>query len=225
MGEYWQESRESIAEMHLHEALGNLARMGLDTIIEFKKFVSNINIDVARLGSLYQQLRGKKQRVEDTKVLVMEYLVRLGAAINNRDVYADVALSLDRSIQLADGAAYRLYMFVENGFNTDVDIHNDIKAFVEKLVEEYRLLYDGIMKLRVDPKQSLKIMEKIIKIEDELDGMYREIELKLFKKLSNNIAALMLLKEAIDFIEDISDVVKEAGEAVRYIALHRTVIT
>lgn len=225
MSEYWRDSRESIAEMNLHEALSNLARMGLDTIVEFKKFIENINIDVGKLENLYEKLREKKQRVEDTKMLVMEYLVRLGSTINNGDVYAKVALSLDRSIQLADGAAYRLYMFMENGFDTDNDIHNDVMMFVNKLVKEYELLYNGILKLRVNPKQTLKIISDVIKIEDELDELYRAMELKLFKKLSGNIAALMLLKEAIDFIEDIADVVKEAGEAVRYIALHKAVIT
>ncbi len=223
MGAYWEQS-ESLAEMHLHEALGNLTRLGLDALNDFKNLVSNLNRDTRTVKNLYERLRSRKQRVEDMKVLVMEYLVRLGNAINNKDVYADLALALERAIQLVDGAAYRLYMYVENEFKFDEEIYNDVTKFVERLIDGYNSLYDGLLKLRIDPKRSVKSMGNVVKIEEELDGLYREVELKLFKKLSKNIAALMLLKEAVDFIEDVADVVRESAEAVRYLALHRTIL-
>ena len=217
---YWSGS-ESLAEMHVYEALGNLARMGLDVVMEFNNFVENLDIDIRTIGSLYQKLYGQKQRIEETKMLVMEYLVRLGSALNNKDIYVNLALSLDRTVQLIDGAAYRLYMYVANGFKLDEELYSGVKDFIKRLIEEYRILYEGLSKLRFDPKKTLQSMEQVVKIESDLDMKYREIELDLFKKLSSNIPALMLLKEAIDFIEDVADVIKESAEGVRYLALHR----
>ncbi len=219
MTEYWGD-RESIAEMHVVEELCNLARMGLDTIGEFQEFIRLLEAGDARVvGRAYEKLRSGIHSVEETKVMVMEYLVRL--SIDGKDLYASLTLAVDKSVQKIDGAAYRLYMYIASGYTFKDELYGLIKDFVSKLVEEYRVFYNGLMKLRSDPRECIKAMNVVVKLEEELDNYYRSIELEMFKKLADNIPALMIMKDAMDFIEEVSDIIKEAGETLRYIALHK----
>ncbi len=225
MAEYWTRG-DSIAEMHLFEALGRLAEMSNDALRGLYRFIEGLSTgDQEKVKSLYLQLRDQKQRVEETKMLVMEYLVRLGEALNTKDLYASVALNLDRVVQLIDGAAYRLYMYIANNYSLDDELYGDLKKYIEQLMREYESLHTGLNKLSVDPKRTIKEVENVVKYEDELDRLYRSYELKMFNKLADNVPALMILKDAIDFIENIADVVKESAETLRYLALHRAMLT
>ncbi len=224
MVEYWGRS-ESIAEMNLFESLSSLANLDKNALMDLRSFIENIGkVDVEKIRSMYMRLRSDKQQVEETKTLVMEYLVRLGEGLNMKDLYASIALGLDRIVQLIDGASYRLYMYVANGYRLDDDLYNDLKNFIETLIKEYSAFHQGLDKLRVEPKMTIKEMEQVIKLEEDLDRLYRSYELKMFKKLADNVPALMLLKDAIDFIESIADVVKESAETLRYLALHRVML-
>ncbi len=224
MAEYWRETG-SIAEMHVFEELNNLARMSYDTLRDFREFVDVlINNGDQVIAKAYEKLRSRKHRVEENKVMVMEYLVRLGRALEEKDMYASIALSLDKTVQKIDGAAYRLYMFIANKYSFDNELHSCVSKFVEKLLEEYNMFYDGLNLLRSNPRRCIKNMEQVVKLEEELDKIYRSSELELFKKLADNIPALMIMKDAMDFIEDVADIIKEAGETLRYLALHRAAL-
>ncbi len=224
MTEYWGRS-ESIAEMHLFEALSSLANLDKNALADLRNFIDNLDkVGVDKIKSLYMKLRNDKQQVEDIKALVMEYLVRLGEGLNMKDLYASIALGLDRIVQLIDGASYRLYMYIANGYSLNDDLYGDLKNFIETLIHEYNSFYQGLDKLRVDPRRTIKEMEQVIKLEEDLDRLYRSYELRMFKKLADNVPALMLLKDAIDFIESIADVIKESAETLRYLALHRAML-
>ena len=221
MAEYWS-TNESLAEMHVFEALSNLARMSYDALSNFKDFIGVLDSDDERaIVNLYERIRGLKNRVEETKMMVMEYIVRLSRTLEAKDMYASIALSLDKTVQKIDGAAYRLYMMKLNKFVFDEKLHSRLMEFIQKIVDEFQTLYNGLTRLRSAPRKAIQDMNLVVKLEEEIDRMYRENEIELFKSLSNNIPALMLVKEAMDFVEDVADIIKEVAETIRYLALHR----
>lgn len=221
MAEY--SANESLAEMHIHESLTNLARLASDVFRSFNEIVVNIreNTDFQRL---YTKLRGLKDNVEDNRIMFMEYLVRLGDAVANRNLYIDLALKIDRSSQLLDGASYRLALYRTKGLNVDEELFGLLKEIAAALIAEYDSFCDGLSKLRVDPKKALQKVKSINDLEGRIDELYRHITFTLYSKYADNIVGLMVLKDAVDFMENTADTIKELGEDLRYLALQRALI-
>jgi uncharacterized protein Yka (UPF0111/DUF47 family) len=51
--------------------------------------------------------------------------------------------------------------------------------------------------------------------------MYRSITLEVIKKYSKDVFSLMILKEIVDLVEDLADVIREASHDFKYLALYK----
>ncbi|OYT37195.1 MAG: hypothetical protein B6U89_07745 [Desulfurococcales archaeon ex4484_58] len=217
-------SNESIAEMNIHENLVNLARMAGDVLRVFVDIVNSMPGEVDP-SKIYGKIIEPKSRIEENKLLFMEYLARLGDAISYKQNYASIALGLERLTQLLDGASYRLTLLKQKKYSIDDEICDFIKQFTGIIEEQYRNLLEGLKKLRSDPKKTLMNVNEITKLENRADEVYRNATFTLYTKLSEQIIPLMVLKDAIDFIENASDLLKSVGEELRYLALHKVALT
>ncbi len=209
-----------LVEMNIHEMLINLGNMGLDIISEATEAI--LSGKLSHLEKTYPKLRDKKERLEKTRIMFMEYLVRVASELPEKDLYASLVMKIDRIMQIMDGAAYRLKVYLAK-YSIDEEVSRQMGKMLRSLLNEYGELQRALEKLRYNPAETIRIAENIKKYEEYIDELYRELELMLFHKYSDNILALMLLKEAVDLIEDAADLTKEAGEEARYIALHRTI--
>ncbi|WP_440059959.1 DUF47 domain-containing protein [Thermogladius sp. 4427co] len=213
-------AESSIAEMNSIEYLLSMVRDIEDILGGLsEEFDAYRNGNAARL---YPRIRDLKNRVEDSKVMVMEYLTRTGEALLNARSYTTIAQALDRIAQLTDGAAYRLTLLEESRVGLDSSILNSIRELIEIAKRQVQLIRDSLDKLRLNPKKSVLNCNEISKLEASADELYRRTTFNLYKIYNNNILALMVGKEIIDFIEEISDSAKIIGEEIRFIALMKS---
>lgn len=221
MAEYEQ---DTLAEMHIYENMVNLLNQADDVIKAFTDVLSNLLSD-QEFDKLYNKIQAPKIRVEENRLMLMEYLIRLGETLPNRQNYISIALGIDRLVQLLDGASYRLTLLRMKGYRIDQSIYNQLKELASTVVAQYHSLNEGLNKLKTDPKKTMMHVREISRLENKADELYRNLTFTIYTKYENKIVPLMVLKDAIDFLENAADLLKALGEELRFLALHRILIT
>ena len=221
MAEY---SNDTLAEMHIHENLVNLLRQSDEIVKVFVEVVEGLQED-KDFEKIYNKIHVPKTRIEENRIMFMEYLIRLGETLRNRQNYIALANGIEKFIQLLDGATYRLSLFKRKGYHADNEIYNMLKELATTIVSEYRSIYDGLTRLKTDPKKALISIRDLSKLENKADELYRELTFTIYSKYQNQIVPLMVLKDAIEFMENTADLLKSMGEELRYLALYRILIT
>ncbi|MEM1802945.1 MAG: DUF47 family protein, partial [Desulfurococcaceae archaeon] len=130
----------------------------------------------------------------------------------------------DRAIQQLDGAAYRVLLAKENKIILSDETIEILKKLLELEKKQVQHLENSATKLTVSPKSSLEELNSVFKLEEEIDVMFRKELIDIYNRYSGYITALLILKDIIEHIEDSSDLIKTAGEEVRYLALVRLAI-
>jgi len=215
---------DSLAEMHIHENLLNLARLADPVFRVFNEVVANLRED-KDISRIYMKINEPKNRVEETRVMFMEYLIRLGETITHKHSYINLALGIDRATQLLDGASYRLSLFRTKGYIMDDELYDLVAEFASTIVTQYNSFVEALDKLRSDPKKALISIKEVVQLENKADELYRHITFTLYSKYADQIVPLMILKDAIEFIENTADTIKFIGEELRYLALYRVLIS
>ncbi len=221
MAEY---SNDTLAEMHIHENLVNLLRQSDEIVKVFVEIIDGLQDD-KDFEKIYNKIHVPKSRIEENRIMFMEYLIRLGETLRNRQNYIALANGIEKFIQLLDGATYRLSLFRRKGYRADNEIYNMLKELATTVVSEYRCIYDGLTTLKTDPKKALISIRDLSKLENKADELYRELTFMIYSKYQNQIVPLMVLKDAIEFMENTADLLKSMGEELRYLALYRILIT
>ncbi|MCD6300519.1 MAG: DUF47 domain-containing protein [Staphylothermus sp.] len=221
MAEY---SNDTLAEMHIHENLVNLLRQSDEVVKVFTELIDGLQ-ENKDFEKIYNKIHVPKTRIEENRIMFMEYLIRLGETLRNRQNYIALANSIEKFIQLMDGATYRLSLFRIKGYQMDNEIYSMLKELATTIVSEYRSIYDGLIKLKTDPKKALISIRGLSKLENRADELYRDLTFTIYSKYQNQIVPLMVLKDAIEFMENVADLLKAMGEELRYLALYRILIT
>lgn len=217
-------SDRSLAELFVHENLVNLVERGFEVLRVFEEAL-NVLCSSNDVRRVYEKIHEPKSRVEEARLLFMEYLVRVSEGIVIKDHYMRIALGVERLAQIVEGVVYRFTLVKERGITVDVDLMKKVKELVEVIKEQYFNIHRGVKNLREKTKEILPIVNNIVGLEARADELYRSITITVYTKYSNDIAALMLFKDIVDFIEEASDTLKNVGEELRYIALHRIAIS
>ncbi|ADI32429.1 DUF47 domain-containing protein [Staphylothermus hellenicus] len=221
MAEYGQ---DTLAEIHVYENMVNLLNQADDVIKAFTDVLSNLLSD-QEFDKLYNKIQAPKIRVEENRLMLMEYLIRLGETLPNRQNYISIALGIDRLVQLLDGASYRLTLLRMKGYRIDQNIYDQLKELASTVIAQYHELNEGLNKLKTDPKKTIMHVREISRLENKADELYRNLTFTIYTKYENKIVPLMVLKDAIDFLENAADLLKALGEELRFLALHRILIT
>ncbi len=217
-------NNESIAEMNIHENLVNLASIVEDALRIFNDVVNNLTKENVDLKKLYERILVPKNRVEENKIIFMEYLVRLGETIAYKQSYASIALGLERLAQYLDGASYRLVLLKKEDEFLNNDLYKYIDGLRKVINEQFNNLYQGLKKLRVEPKKTISLVNEISKLENRADEIYREATYTIYTKLSGKTLLLMMMRDVLDFMENSSDLLRSLGEELRYLALHKIIV-
>lgn len=219
-----EESRSSLVELTTLEQIVNMCRIIRDEVDVLKEMLVGYNtLARAELSKLYERIRSIKNKGEELKVLILEYLVRSSEVVMYSANYVNLVKALDRAIQQLDGAAYRILLAKENNVLLSQDT---IEAFVEILElekQQIQRLENSASRLNVSPKAAVEDLEGVFKVEEDIDLMFRKELVNIYNKYSGYLTALLILKDVLEHIEEASDLIKIAGEEVRYLVLVKLV--
>ncbi|MEZ0394070.1 MAG: DUF47 family protein [Desulfurococcaceae archaeon] len=214
----------AIAELNSIDYIIALARSLADSLTLFRELLKYAANDIQHVDKLYERLRDVKNKVEEERLNVMDYLVRVEVAMRNARGYINIVNDIERTAQLLDGAGYRLGMLAKQLGPLEGEVLKLVEGFVDTLQRQLDFIIDAVDKLRSNPRRSIVGSNEVDKLEESADAMYRQAMFELYRKYSNDIFKLMATKDLLEFLEDACDALKRVGEEIRFIALMRTAI-
>ncbi|TRM90355.1 phosphate transport regulator, partial [Sulfolobus sp. A20-N-G8] len=150
-----------------------------------------------------------------------EYIFKIREGLLDKDLYVEILNNLEKIGQNIDSASYRLSVLLSKNSNLDSIIYKLLVVMCEKIITSFTHFIEALRLLSVNPKNSLENAKNVVKIEQEVDDLYRSLELVLFEKNIDNFLHIMLLKDVADRLEDSEDLLKVSADDITYIAYER----
>ncbi|BBD71790.1 phosphate transport regulator [Sulfodiicoccus acidiphilus] len=208
--------------MNIEEQIQRTANLLLDEVRLFYEMLSKVPDGQQKAMQSYSKIFGVKNAVEESKHRTMEYIVRVGPSLMERDLYIDLLNYIEETSQDIDAAAYRLATLIARNVNIGPSFHGLLTRITEKAIASLTHFLEGLRMISVNVKIAIENAITISKIEEEVDELYRDLELQLFDKKADDLVYLMLMKDITDRLEDAVDLMKSAADDMRYIAIQRT---
>jgi len=214
--------QSSIAEMNLSEQLQKI----LSAVDSERKRVEEIILNM-REGKYelvkrgYEYVKQLKDEAQKLREGTMEYVVRVSPALLTKELYIYSLSHLDRLIQIIDSIAYRLSILAESGIELDGGTKERIIEMSSKSLGMVADLFQESKLLSTNARMIIEVHEGINSREEEIDQIYRGLVLEIIRKYSKDVFSLMLLKEIVDLVEDLADIIREASHDFKYLALYK----
>ena len=224
---YYEENdyhrKTSLAEINLAEQLNGLARSVEDIVVMLSDVIEYLTKgDTSAVGSVYNKVRGSKEKVEALKDEALSYLVRIGPLLWTANIYRDSFIGLARIATNVDGIAYRASLMLENGLlQLPPKITDGLREITSVFIDQYKSLSYAIRLLMDNPRKAYESTTRVFNLEEEIDQRYRQISLDLYKMLKDEVVALLLLKDLTELLEDTADLVRDVEENVKFLSLYR----
>lgn len=221
-----EERKESLVEMTALEQLVNMCRIVRDELDSLNSMLKSYHEvrETSTLGKIYERVRSIKNKGEDLVTLIMEYLIKSSEVVMYSSSYINMVRMLDRVVQQIDAVAYRIYLARESNIVLDKSVMERFVKMIELEKKQLDSVENSLSKMRLSPKRVLEELSSVFTIEEDVDTLFRNSLFEIYAKYSGYITALLILKDIFEHLEEISDMLKNIGEEIRYLALARSVI-
>ncbi|HDD26544.1 MAG TPA: hypothetical protein ENF75_05605 [Acidilobales archaeon] len=214
---------ETIAEMNLIETIRNILRDLTTPVREFNDAI--IDFEEGRYEAVkvrYARVRNRKNEIEDNVIKSTEYMIRVGPGLLFKDIYANILSALNAAAERVEAFMYRLYLLTTfDKIRFGDEIVSNVQEMIKIVLQQIESADIMLTYVASNPKRAVNEYLKSVKLEDTLDDVYRAVSISVLKAFTTNVAVLMLVKEMIDKIEDLGDILKSIATQLHYIALHK----
>lgn len=206
--------------MTLEERLQQISIKIMDEIRVLYEFISTEN--KVNPMQIYAKINGIKNNVENEKYLLGEYMVKIKEGLEDKDLYMGILENLEKIAQNFDAATYRISVLLTRNSRIDDVISKLIITMCEKIIVSLTHLIQALRTLSTNAKKSVEEARNIMKLEEDVDDLYRNLELKLFEKNYDDLVYVMLMKDIADRLEDSEDLIRDSATYITYIAFGRS---
>ncbi|WP_016730878.1 hypothetical protein [Saccharolobus islandicus] len=210
---------EGIATLAIEEQLQQISLKLLDETRVLYEFLSNNNN--VNTMQIYSKVNGIKNDIEVSKYRLGEYIFKIREGLLDKDLYIEILNNLEKVAQNLDAATYRLSVMLSKQMNIDDVINRLLIVICEKIITSITYFIEALRLLSINPKNSYENARNVIKLEQEIDELYRSLELTLFERKLVDFSYIMLLKDIADRLEDSEDLLKSSADNITYIAYER----
>jgi len=173
---------------------------------------------LTEIENLYKQVFENERKADEEKKKIIDELSTEIIHPISREELIRMILTSDDIANYIKSAARRVSFLTEKRLPSDI-----IKYYLqmtEKIYEQIQMLKDAVTLLAEDPKQSIKLADKIEELEEEVDEIRGEAEKKIFSLCENSSPGECLLAfHILNTIENASDKCEDSGDVIRSIAL------
>jgi len=169
------------------------------------------------LEALYREVQELSDEVDDSKRVVAQELVEIGAILLNRE---DFLRFTDVTSEIADfckGIAFRISQLTERGWDVPLNLKKETANLAGAVFEAFAKLRDTFLMLNYGSPRVLEKAKDVEVAERNVDNMYRELEISILSS-GMNVPTLLLMRDVIQLLEDAADKIEDATDAVRILA-------
>ncbi len=173
--------------------------------------------DRAGIKATNEQITSIEDEVENLRRKITREVADVGGLIMNRENLLNTAYTMDEIAGYITGIAFKLSNIKPATLKIS-RLDADISGLIDLLVDEVYKLNEIVRGLNTNASNAIELAHETQKIEREIDRKYRTIAIKALDEISNT-KELMLVKDVIQGIEEMSDKCQQVSDSFILLAL------
>jgi hypothetical protein len=189
----------------------------LETIAEMRKVVYALHDNDKKSFDRFSKVVFKREReADDTKRKVLDELSKGPFHPMDREDVIRLIFTFDDISTNAKAVVRKLSLVPLKSVKREVRVSfKEISDLVMKEAEKLKESYD---ELRKNPRKAIELTHEVEKIEEEIDDLRLDSLDKILDS-SKVIKTVLMLKDAIDSMENVADRIEDSADIVRSIAI------
>lgn len=173
--------------------------------------------DKAGVKAANEQISSIEEEVENLRRKITREVADVGGLIMNRENLLNTAYTMDEIAGYITGIAFKLSNIKPTTLK-NAKLDGDISVLIELVVDEVYKLNEIVRGLNTNAANAIELAQETQKIEREIDKKYRVATVKALEEITN-IKELMLVKDVIQGIEEMSDKCQQVSDSFILLAL------
>jgi predicted phosphate transport protein (TIGR00153 family) len=173
--------------------------------------------DKAGIKAVNDQISSIEEEVENLRRKITREVADVGGLIMNRENLLNTAYTMDEIAGYITGIAFKLSI-IKPATLKGAKLDADIAALIDLLVDEVYKLNEIVRGLNTNTANAIELAQETQKIEREIDRKYRQAVVKALDEISNT-KELLLVKDVIQGIEEMSDKCQQVSDSFILLAL------
>jgi predicted phosphate transport protein (TIGR00153 family) len=173
--------------------------------------------DKAGIKAVNEQISTIEEEVENLRRKITREVADVGGLIMNRENLLNTAYTMDEIAGYITGIAFKLSN-IKPATLKSAKIDEDISELIELLVDEVYKLNEIVRGLNTNTANAIELAQETQKIEREIDKKYRQAVIKALDEITNT-KELLLVKDVIQGIEEMSDKCQQVSDSFIMLAL------
>ena len=173
--------------------------------------------DKKGIKNALEQISTIEEEVENLRRKITREVADVGGLIMNRENLLNTAYTMDEIAGYITGIAFKLSNIKITTLKS-ANLDGDITALIELVVDEVYKLNEIIRSLNTNTANAIELAQETQKIEREIDVKYRQATIKLLSGVTN-MKELLLIKDVIEGIEEMSDKCQRVSDSFILLAL------
>lgn len=199
-----------LCQDHLRKVM-NVYRKAMQLINAF------VDGDHNSMGGLYKEVLELSGEVDDSKRMVVQELVEIGAILLNREDFLRFTDLISEISDFCKGIAFRVLQLSIRGWSVPEDLKKEVSNLANAVFDTFAKLRDTFLMLNYGSPKVLEKAKDVEVGERKVDNMYRELEMGVLSS-DMKIPTLLLIRDIIQLLEDTADKIEDAADAVRMLA-------
>jgi predicted phosphate transport protein (TIGR00153 family) len=173
--------------------------------------------DKAGIKNTLEQISTIEEEVENLRRKITREVADVGGLIMNRENLLNTAYTMDEIAGYITGISVKLSN-VKITTLKSAKLDQDITKLIELVVDEVYKLNEIIRSLNTNTANAIELAQETQTIEREIDIKYRAATIKLLSEVTNT-KELLLIKDVIEGIEEMSDKCQRVSDSFILLAL------
>jgi predicted phosphate transport protein (TIGR00153 family) len=159
-----------------------------------------------------------EEEVENLRRKITREVADVGGLIMNRENLLNTAYTMDEIAGYITGISFKLSN-VKIATLKSAKLDTDITKLIELVVDEVYKLNEIIRSLNTNTANAIELAQETQTIEREIDIKYRQATMKLLTASITDTKELLLIKDVIEGIEEMSDKCQRVSDSFILLAL------
>ena len=164
-----------------------------------------------------ERISSIEEEVESLRRKITREVSDVGGLIMNRENLLNTAYTMDEIAGYITGISFKLSNIKSTTLKSS-KLDKELTELIELVVDEIYKLNEIVRGLNQNNSNSIELAQEAQKIEREVDTKYRVMTIKALNEISN-IKELLLVKDVIEGIEELSDKCEQVSDSFILLSL------
>jgi len=192
-------------------------------VVEAVRELTNMVFDLSE-GNLknmddhFVEIKKLKTEASEHRQTLLNELAEVGMLLLNREDFLRLIVQLGEIVDYCEGAAYRINYIVSKKLNVSDGIKTSLLNLSKNVLKTVSNLRETIFALNYGSSRIISLAKNVEIAECIIDEIFREMEVKIIDA-NMDLGTTLILRDLVNFLEDIADKAEDASDSTRILAL------